>query len=408
MPEASGARVVFDHVWKKFRRGESHDSLRDLIPALVRRAVGRRQAPAELDATEFWALRDVCFEVQHGEALGIIGANGAGKSTVLKLLTRILRPTRGTARVSGRVGALIELAAGFHPDLTGRENVYLQGTMMGMRRVEIARKFDEIVDFSEIAEFIDTPVKRYSSGMHARLGFAIAAHLDPDVLIVDEVLAVGDWAFQVKAFNRLKAMVNRDVAVVVVSHQLDRVSALCTHGMLLEHGRVACAGTPATCIEAYIRPAAPEGDRLAGLDLPARVDTITRLTERAVRPGERVRLLVTGSVTDPSERTQLYVTIDVRSVQTGELVFATTTLSCGVALPRSGPFAFELELQMNVAPGTYIVETGAWDQRRQAPLMAGPVASVDVEDTGSFIGTVQLNPVIRVRSPARTAVGDYR
>ena len=232
--------VDFDHVWKKFRRGEVHDSLRDLIPAVARRLTGRAPIATELNsADDFWALRDVTFQVRPGEALGIIGANGAGKSTVLKTLTKILRPTRGRCEVRGRVGALIEISAGFHLDLSGRENVYLQGAIMGMRRAEIEQKFDEIVDFAAIGDFIDTPVKRYSSGMNARLGFAVAAHLDPDVLIIDEVLAVGDIKFQQKAYDRIQQMVRSGIPVVVVSHQLDRIISLCTHGILLERGAVA-------------------------------------------------------------------------------------------------------------------------------------------------------------------------
>src|SRR5665213_599044 len=172
---ASGVR--FDGVWKKFRRGEIHDSLRDLIPAVARHFV-RPDLRPPLSEQEFWAVRDVSFDVGMGHALGIIGPNGAGKSTILKLLTKILRPDRGIREVHGRMGMLIEIAAGFHPDLTGRENVFLQGAIMGMKRVEIARKFNEIVEFSEIEDFIDTPVKRYSSGMNARLGFAIAGHVD--------------------------------------------------------------------------------------------------------------------------------------------------------------------------------------------------------------------------------------
>src|SRR6185312_4063250 len=193
--------VRFEGVWKKFQRGEVHDSLRDLIPAVARRFV-RGKTPPALSNREFWAVRDVSFNVGMGQALGIMGPNGAGKSTILKLLTKILRPDRGIREVHGRIGMLIEISAGFHPDLTGRENVFLQGAIMGMKRVDIRRKFDEIVAFSEIEDFIDTPVKRYSSGMNARLGFAIAAHVDPDVLIIDEVLAVGDFRFQDKAFGR--------------------------------------------------------------------------------------------------------------------------------------------------------------------------------------------------------------
>ncbi|HXZ86621.1 MAG TPA: ABC transporter ATP-binding protein, partial [Myxococcota bacterium] len=178
-------------VYKKFRRGELYGSLRDLVPALVGRVV-RGKKPDELDRRDFWALQNVSFEVKRGEAFAIIGGNGAGKSTLLKLLTGIMRPTQGSIRVAGRVSALIEVSAGFHPDLTGRENVFLNGAILGMTREEIRQRFDAIVAFSGLEEFIDTPVKRYSSGMFARLGFSVAAHVDPDVLLVDEVLAVGD------------------------------------------------------------------------------------------------------------------------------------------------------------------------------------------------------------------------
>src|SRR2546430_7181454 len=189
-------------VYKKFRKGEMYDSLRDLIPALPGKLF--RRHPAEsLAKKEFWAVKDVSFEVDRGEAFGIIGANGAGKSTILKLLSRIMRPTCGSITVDGRLSALIEVSAGFHPDLTGRENIFLNGTILGMTRVEIKRRFDAIVAFSGLEEFLDTPVKRYSSGMFARLGFAVAAHVEPDILIVDEVLSVGDYLFQQKCFQRM-------------------------------------------------------------------------------------------------------------------------------------------------------------------------------------------------------------
>src|SRR5712691_3698887 len=226
------APVVFERVWKKFRRGERHDSLRDLVPALVKRGFRARQ-PQELASEEFWAVEDVSFETRAGEALAIIGPNGAGKSTTLKLLTKILRPTRGRAAVAGRVGALIEVAAGFHPDLTGRENVYLQGAIMHMKRAEIARKFDEIVEFAGLGPFIDTPVKRYSSGMNARLGFSIAAHLDPDVLLIDEVLAVGDAAFQQKCFDRMRDLRKRGIPLVFISHNHVAVLELCGRALLI-------------------------------------------------------------------------------------------------------------------------------------------------------------------------------
>ena len=190
-----------NHVFKRFRRGEKHDSLRDLIPSLVKRAV-LKDRERSLAPQEFWVLNDISFDVKRGETLGIIGHNGAGKSTMLKHLSGLMVPTRGSIDVKGVLSALIEVGAGFHPDLTGRENVFLNGVILGMTRAEVKRKFDEIVEFAGLEEFIDTPVKRYSSGMFARLGFSVAAHLEPDILVIDEVLSVGDIAFQRKGIER--------------------------------------------------------------------------------------------------------------------------------------------------------------------------------------------------------------
>lgn len=285
--------VVFESVWKKFRRGETHDSLRDLLPALVRGAFGRRGPATALREDEFWALRDVSFEVRPGQALGIIGPNGAGKSTSLKLLSRILRADRGRTAVTGRVGALIEIAAGFHPDLTGRENVFLQGAIMGLAQREIRREFDAIVNFAGMADFIDTPVKRYSSGMNARLGFAIAAHLHPDVLLIDEVLSVGDTAFQKRCVERAHAFKREGVPIVFVSHNLQTVAELCDRAVYL-HREVKADGETGSVIRRYLEGVA------GGLETRGPV-TITgaRLTDAATgapvtttEPGRRLRLRV--------------------------------------------------------------------------------------------------------------------
>ena len=233
--------LQMDHVYKKFRKGGVYDSLRDLVPALTGRLIGGRRAP-ELSAKEFWAVRDVSFEVKRGEAFGVIGPNGAGKSTMLKLLSGIMRPTRGTLAVRGRLSALIEVSAGFHPDLTGRENVYLNGAILGMTRREVASRFDEIVAFSGLEEFIDTPVKRYSSGMFARLGFSVAAHVDPDILVVDEVLSVGDFVFQQKCIDHMTRVIRGGVTVVFVSHNLQAVASLCRRALLLDRGQAAAIG----------------------------------------------------------------------------------------------------------------------------------------------------------------------
>ena len=202
---------------------------------------------------EFWALRDVSFEVERGEALGIIGHNGAGKSTILKLLANITTPTSGEITINGRLSAVIEVGSGFHPELTGRENIYLSGSILGMRRSEITSKLESIVEFAGIPEFIDTPVKRYSSGMYVRLGFSIAAHLEPDILLLDEVLAVGDAAFQAKCLKRIKQLEHAGTTIVFISHDLYSVKRLCDRVLLLEKGRIIASGDPGEVINTYRR-----------------------------------------------------------------------------------------------------------------------------------------------------------
>jgi homopolymeric O-antigen transport system ATP-binding protein len=200
---------------------------------------------------EFWALRDVSFQLDGGRALGVIGRNGAGKSTLLKLLSGVTAPSAGEIRLGGRLSALLEVGSGFHPELTGRENIFLSGTMLGMKRREIRHKLDQIIDFAEVRAFIDLPVKRYSSGMYVRLGFSIAAHLEPEILLLDEVLAVGDAGFQRKCLARVREMKRAGVTLLFISHDLDAVEELCERTILLQHGRIVQDGATPDVVRAY-------------------------------------------------------------------------------------------------------------------------------------------------------------
>ncbi len=227
-----------------------HDTLRDHLAAAVA-SLFRRNGNTGSGKERFWALRDVSFEIEEGDAVGIIGRNGAGKSTLLKILSRITEPTRGRATIRGRIGSLLEVGTGFHHELTGRENLYLSGAILGMRKAEIDRKFDEIIAFAGIDQFIDTPVKHYSSGMYVRLAFAVAAHLDPDILLIDEVLSVGDLAFQMKCIEHTKRLQSSGATVLFVSHNMFSIKSMCKRVIYLAEGKVRFEGSPEDGIALY-------------------------------------------------------------------------------------------------------------------------------------------------------------
>jgi lipopolysaccharide transport system ATP-binding protein len=246
-------------------RREHHNSLRDHLMAglqsfwsrngqkiLVKNGESKKVTNSEVESSLFWALQDVSFDVKRGETVGIIGRNGAGKSTLLKLLSRITEPTRGRIELDGRVAALLEVGTGFHNELTGRENIYLNGTILGMKRAEITRQLDEIVAFAEVEQFLDTPVKRYSSGMTLRLAFAVAAHLNPEILIVDEVLAVGDAAFQKKCLGKMEGVAKEGRTIFFVSHNMPAVTRLCQRAILLEDGKLSRDGNSHEVVSTYL------------------------------------------------------------------------------------------------------------------------------------------------------------
>jgi ABC-type polysaccharide/polyol phosphate transport system ATPase subunit len=342
------------NVSKRFSRGEMHDSLRDFVPSLFARLSGRART-GSVTSKDFWALQDVSFELNRGEAFGIIGANGAGKSTILKLITGIMKPTTGRVELNGRLSALIEVGAGFHPDLTGRENIYLNGTILGMRRAEIDRKFDAIVEFSGLADFIDTPVKRYSTGMYARLGFSVAAHVDPDILIVDEVLSVGDIVFQNRCLEKMNRIIHSGATVIFVSHNLRAIAELCPRSILLEHGKVTATGPSQEVLRAYLESSGQEGRRARSKDLIISGVKVRGSHSEGVtfNSGEKVWVDVEIECTGGSEPCSVVLFVnDDRQYE----VFHTSTEYLGyppISLKPGERFACTFEMDLNLAGGTF-------------------------------------------------------
>lgn len=253
------------------------EAITDAVGSWTRRLLAPKKALLRPGQEEFWALKDVSFEIQQGEKVGIIGRNGAGKSTLLKIFSRITEPTEGRVTLRGQVASLLEVGTGFHPELTGRENIFLNGAILGMSKAEIVRKFDDIVNFAEVEKFLDTPVKRYSSGMYVRLAFAVAAHLEPEILIVDEVLAVGDATFQNKCLDKMESVAREGRTVLVVSHNMATIQKLCSRALLLQKGKLVFDGEPDAAIRRYIGADQPGDGRLnlsRRESVPRRVEVI--------------------------------------------------------------------------------------------------------------------------------------
>ncbi len=308
-----------------------------------------------------WALKGVSFEVQPGEVVGIIGRNGAGKSTLLKILSRITEPTSGRALIHGRVGSLLEVGTGFHPELTGRENVYLNGSILGMSRREIARRFDEIVDFAEIEQFLDTPVKRYSSGMYVRLAFAVAAHLEPEILMIDEVLAVGDAKFQKKCLAKMDDVKRGGRTVLVVSHQMQVIQAICDRSVLLEQGRIEKFGDTADVVATYLGSSREHADlrhfRQGGTG-DAQFLELRVTTDSSTRPSEVIRgetLRVELSVLVKKELPDSNVSMALRN-STGLELFSHCWADQYTDLPSLPPGMHQVTLELPtryLRPGPY-------------------------------------------------------
>ncbi|WP_414661872.1 ABC transporter ATP-binding protein [Horticoccus sp. 23ND18S-11] len=312
------AVISVEKLSKRYMIGHQRDpsdALRHALENAIRRPLRwlREQRNARVAQTEeFWALKDVSFEVKQGDAVAIIGRNGAGKSTLLKILSRITEPTAGQIRLRGRVASLLEVGTGFHQELTGRENIFLNGAILGMSKQEIRSKFDEIVAFSEIENFLDTPVKRYSSGMYVRLAFAVAAHLEPEILIVDEVLAVGDASFQKKCLGRMGEVAKQGRTVLFVSHNMPAISALCKSAIYLHKGQVAAIGSVETLVGRYLSETVADGaKRLTG---PLAIGSDLTLDEFSITPnpvisGQKLTITLTFGAKRNTSLLELHVLI---------------------------------------------------------------------------------------------------
>jgi lipopolysaccharide transport system ATP-binding protein len=353
----------------------------------------RGDAPADR-VEEFWALEDVSFEIEPGEVIGVIGRNGAGKSTLLKILSRIAKPTIGRAELFGRVGSLLEVGTGFHPELTGRENIYLNGAILGMSRREIARKFDEIVAFADVERFLDTPVKRYSSGMYVRLAFAVAAYLDPEILIVDEVLAVGDMGFQRKCLGRIQEVGRSGRTVLFVSHNMAAVESLCTRAILLDEGRVVRDGDVDSLIEEYRRRTmalkSEGGTPFRGEDHILRSAMLLGAVGEAtnfVPLGGRFWLRITLDVPEPINFPTIGIGIDDT---TGRRLLTLHTPASEAAIPRiEGQCAVDCCVeQFPLAPGDYMIKLALSDQGNELDSVerAFHFSVVDGDEFGSGRG----------------------
>ena len=405
----SNVALRVEHVYKKFRKGEAYNSLRDLIPALTGKMF-RQQSLNERDKRDFWALHDVSFEVKRGEALGIMGPNGAGKSTILKILSRIMRPTSGSMIVNGRLSALIEVTAGFHQDLTGRENIYLNGTILGMTRREIEAKIDQIIDFSGIEEFIDTPVKRYSSGMYARLGFSVAAHVNSDVLIVDEVLSVGDHVFQQKCLTRMKEVLSDGASVLFVSHNLKSVAEFCPRALLLDRGRMVTIGPTQEVISSYMHQS--RSDRVR--DTESKAVSISKVTVRnqsgpslRFQSGERAWIDI--EVIARKRSSKLSVTLWI-SDEHYEEIFDTSTERLGhgnFTLDVGEVFVCTFELQLHFAAGVYHPSVHVYRYDTQTVYDAwDPAASIYIDADEGVRGVVNCVPRVTRQEIQAASEGD--
>ncbi|RUM36872.1 MAG: ABC transporter ATP-binding protein [Desulfobulbus sp.] len=378
---------------------DPHKTFREMLTGLVREPLHRLRKIQGSSARQetFWALKDISFEVQPGEVLGIIGRNGAGKSTLLKILSRITAPTSGEIEYRGRLASLLEVGTGFHPELSGRENIFINGAILGMTRAEIRKKFDAIVDFAGIEQFLDTPVKRYSSGMYVRLAFAVAAHLDPDILVVDEVLAVGDAEFQKKCLGKMKEVSGQGRTVLFVSHNMGMIESLCPESLLLDNGKLVLYGTTDAVISRYVSELPQTGQNSWNSERPGTgwvriVNIVLRMS------GKKVHTIQTGQDVEfqifyqcQRELDEIGFRIEIATSFGETLYWLSTDFSdSGVRQPpRKGSLVCRLSM-LSLMPGNYRVNLYCGTAGQLADKITNAF-SFDVI-AGDFFGAGKLPP----------------
>lgn len=361
--------IKVQNLSKKYRlhhEAERYRSLREEIMSAFRGLTINRKRTISASDEDFWALQDVSFVVNQGDRVGIIGRNGAGKSTLLKILSRITEPTNGRVEITGRVSSLLEVGTGFHPELTGRENIFLNGAILGMRVEDIRRKFDQIVEFAEVERFLDTPVKRYSSGMYVRLAFAVAAHLEPDVLVVDEVLAVGDAQFQQKCLGRMEELSHTGRTILFVTHNMDAMLALCNRGLVLERGRAVFEGSPLDARQHYLSQVSLDDysvSRNAGRGGSGGVyiENVWVASDKGVseviESGQRMQLCLEASVdAEYQSRNDLQVAFAVDTIE-GQRLWTVLSSWYGLEVEATSGFirvACDIE-NIPLVPGSYLI-----------------------------------------------------
>jgi lipopolysaccharide transport system ATP-binding protein len=391
--ENLGKKYILGH-----QKQEGYTTLRDSIANSSKNLIKTFTGKSTKDPTseEFWALNDVSFEIKQGDRVGIIGRNGAGKSTLLKILSRITEPTKGSIRIKGRVASLLEVGTGFHPELTGRENVFLNGAILGMEKTEIQRKFDEIVAFAEVEKFLDTPVKRYSSGMYVRLAFAVAAHLEPEILIVDEVLAVGDAAFQKKCLGKMEDVSKEGRTILFVSHSMSTLTSLCQRAIWLMSGQVYQEGDAEHITSKYLTYGAENsGDVLIPDRLPSSRFRFKRLT--LLNPQNQItssfdlrkpiRIRLEYQIDQQVSNLEISLRVDNSS---GIPIFSTNRSSYLLPNFEAGNYVSELEIPAHfLSPSTYSITIAAHIPKIETLAVHDSLMSFDIEETGSNMAMYQ-------------------